>query len=581
MVPSRRTRTPGDRTKLLVVCAGVFVVLIVVRLFSLQILQHGFYQALAEGQHSLYEQLFPTRGKIFATERVSPQLFPLATNEPLQLVYANPSRITDDPAIMAERLSSILEVDRETLRERLSKIGDVYEPLKHAVRESEVKQIRELGYAGIEFSDELVRLYPEGRIGSHVLGFLGFDGDQRKGQYGIEGAFEEALAGEVGHLAAERDAAGRWIATGSRSIEPARDGDDIVLTIDRAIQHEVCTKLDAAVEKHGADSGSVVVLDPKTGAVLAMCGHPNFDPNEYAKTEDPTAFANPAIFAQYEPGSIMKPMTMAAALDQGKVTPSTTYTDEGSVRIGKFTIKNSDGKAHGVQTMTQVLEQSLNTGAIFAMRQVGPKPLEAYLQKFGFGKKTGIELQGEAAGDVSALRDGKEIFAATASYGQGITVTPLQLTAAYGAIANRGVLMKPYIVKEILHPDGTKTVIQPTKIRDVITPQTATTLAAMLVNVIRHGHGQRAGVEGYYIAGKTGTAQVPKDDGPGYQENVTIGSFGGFGPVDDPVFVMVVRIDHPRDVQFAESSAAPLFGEIADFILRYFEIPPRAIDEAE
>lgn len=567
--------------KLLVVLAGVFLALIVVRLFSLQILQHGFYQALAEGQHSLYEQLFPTRGRIFATERGSTQLFPLATNEPLKLVYANPSRITDDPAIMAERLEPILGVDRETLRERLSKTNDRYEPLKHAVREAEVKKIRELGYAGIEFSDELVRLYPEGRAGSQVLGFLGFEGDQRKGQYGIEGAFDQELAGEVGHLAAERDAAGRWIATGSRSIEPAKDGDDIVLTIDRAIQHEACTKLDQAVQKHGADGGSVVVLDPTTGAVLAMCGSPDFDPNEYAKTEDPSAFLNPAIFAQYEPGSIMKPTTMAAALDLGKVTPSTTYTDEGSVTIGKYTIKNSDAKAHGVQTMTQVLEQSLNTGAIFAMRQVGPRAFESYLQKFGFGKKTGIELQGEAAGDVSALKDGKEIYAATGSYGQGLTVTPLQLTAAFGAIANRGVLMKPHIVKEIRHPDGTKTETQPTEVRNVISPQTATTLSAMLVNVVRNGHGKRAGVVGYYIAGKTGTAQVPKQDGPGYEPNITIGSFGGFGPVEDPAFVMVVRIDRPRDVQFAESSAAPLFGEIAEFILQYFDLPPKAVDASE
>ncbi|MBI4426364.1 MAG: penicillin-binding protein 2 [Candidatus Kerfeldbacteria bacterium] len=577
---SRRRSTPIDRTQVMTVVAGVFTALLVIRLFSLQVLQHGFYQALAEGQHSLYEQLFPTRGKIYATER-NGEKFPLATNEPLTLVFANPSRIKDDPEEVAQNLTSLLDLDRAVIYDRITKTNDQYEPLRHAVRKPAVEQIKALGYAGIEFAEELVRFYPEGETAAHVVGFLGYEGDDRKGQYGIEGVFDETLAGRTGQLQADRDAAGRWIAVGARQFLPARDGDDVVLTIDRTIQHTACTKLAEAVTKHGADSGSVVVLDPKTGAILAMCGWPSFDPNDYAAVDDPSAYVNPVIFQQYEPGSVMKGMTMAAALDAGAVTPNTAYTDEGFVKIGSFTIRNSDGKTHGRQTMTQVLEQSLNTGAIFAMRQIGPRTFESYLKKFGFGEKSGVKLPGESAGDVSTLRAGKEIFAATAAYGQGITVTPLQLAAAYGALANRGTLMKPYIVREVIQPSGTTTIAQPTTVRQVVSAQTATTLSAMLVNVVKKGHGQRAGVPGYFIAGKTGTAQVPKEDGPGYQDNVTIGSFAGYGPVDDPKFVMVVRIDRPRDVQFAESSAAPLFGEIADFILRYYDVPPTAPLDSE
>ncbi|MBI4090377.1 MAG: penicillin-binding protein 2 [Candidatus Kerfeldbacteria bacterium] len=575
MVSRRRSRTPLDRTQVLTVVAGVFVAALAIRLFSLQVLQHGFYTALAEGQHSLYQQLFPTRGKIFAVEK-SGQRFPLATNEPLTLVYANPSKLTDDPEEIAQNIAPMLDLDRAVVYERLAKSNDQYEPLKHAVRKPVVERLKALGYVGIEFVEELVRFYPEAETAAHVVGFLGYDGDQRAGQNGVEGAFDEALAGRVGQLQADRDAAGRWIAVGAREFLPARDGDDVVLTIDRTIQHTACTKLAEAVTKHGADGGSVVVLEPSTGAVLAMCGAPSFDPNNYADVDDPSVYANPTIFKQYEPGSVMKGMTMAAAIDQGAVAPSSTYTDEGFVKIGTFTIRNSDGKTHGQKTMTQVLEESLNTGAIYAMRQIGPRTFESYLKKFGFGAQTDVELQGESAGDLSTLRAGKEIFAATASYGQGITVTPLQLAAAYGALANRGVLMKPYIVRELIHPDGTSTVTQPSEIRPVVSPATATTVSAMLVNVVKNGHGQRAGVPGYFIAGKTGTAQVPKADGPGYQENVTIGTFAGYGPVDDPKFVMVVRIDRPRDVQFAESSAAPLFGEIADFILHYYDIPPTA-----
>lgn len=575
MVSRRRPRAPLDRTQVLIVVAGLFVVVLVVRLFSLQVLQHGFYTALAQGQHSLYEQLFPTRGKIFATDRTG-QRFPLATNEPLTLVYANPSRINDDPEEIAQNIAPILDFDRAVIYERITKPNDQYEPLKHAVRKPVVERLKALQYAGIEFAEELVRFYPETEMAAHVVGFLGYEGDTRTGQYGIEGAYNEALAGRTGQLQADRDAAGRWIAVGARDFVPARDGDDVVLTIDRTIQHTACTKLAEAVTKHGAAGGSVIVLEPSTGAVLASCGWPSFDPNNYAEVDDPSVYPNPAIFKQYEPGSVMKGMTMAAAVDQGAVTPSSTYTDEGFVKIGSFTIRNSDGKTHGLQTMTKVLEESLNTGAIFAMEQIGPRTFESYLKKFGFGAQTDVELQGESAGDLSTLRAGKEIFAATASYGQGITVTPLQLAAAFGALANRGALMKPFVVREQIHPDGTSTVTQPSVVRQVVRPATATTISAMLVNVVKKGHGQRAGVPGYFIAGKTGTAQIPKEDEPGYQENVTIGTFAGYGPVDDPKFVMVVRIDRPRDVQFAESSAAPLFGEIADFILRYYDIPPTA-----
>lgn len=576
----RRTRTVGfERTRPLTILTLTFAGLIVARLFTLQVLQHGFYKALAEGQHSLYEQLFPERGKILLSDLRTGQRYPLATNEPRTLVYADPSKVTDDPEAVARTLSPLLNVDEQVLRERLSKPNDHYEPLAHAVRQVTVDRIRELKLAGIAFADELIRSYPEGTTGSHLAGFLGYVGDQRRGQYGIEGAFEKELAGKAGQLWAERDAVGRWIAVGSRKLEPARDGDDVVLTVDRVIEHQACTALDAAVQRHGADGGSIVVLEPSTGAVLALCGSPDFDPNDYAAAKDASVYLNPVTYRSYEPGSVMKPFTMAAALEEGKVTPNTTYTDTGSVTIGSYTIRNSDGKAHGVQTMTQVLEQSLNTGAIFAMRQVGPRTFAAYLDRFGFGRQTGIELQNESAGDLSALRDGKEIFAATASYGQGITVTPLQLAAAFGAIANRGQLMQPYVVAEVRHPDGTVTTTRPTPVRRVISPSTATTLSAMLVNVVRNGHGQRAGVDGYFVAGKTGTAQIPRPDGPGYEEHVTIGTFGGFAPVEDPKFVMVVRLDRPRDVQFAESSAAPVFGDLAAFILQRLEVPPSTATE--
>jgi len=563
-----------DRLSILTIVIFIFASLIVIRLGDIQVLQHTFYGALAEGQHSLSEKLLPKRGEIYVRDQFMPdKLYPLAANKDYSLVYVVPTMVKDPEAI-ARALAPVLEMDEKEILPRLTKQDDLYEPIKHQVTDEKVEEIKKLNLAGIEFQVEDLRFYPEKNIGSHILGFYGYKDDQRVGQYGLEGYWEAQLAGQQGYLQAEKDAMGRWISIGTQMIKEAQDGNSLILTIDHTIQYEACKSLNEEVQKHGADGGSLIIMNPKTGAITAMCGSPDFDPNEYNKVEDINTFINPATFYIYEPGSVFKAITMAAALDLGKVSPDTTYTDEGSVQIGKYTIKNSDGKAHGVNTMTQVLEQSLNTGAIFAARQIGPENFEKYVKKFGFGVKSGIELNSEAQGDISTLASHKEIYMATSSFGQGISVTLLQLVDAFGAIANGGKLMKPYIVDEILKPNGFKVKTEPKLIREVISPKTAITLSAMLVNVVRNGHGQRAGVPGYFVAGKTGTAQVPKEDGVGYDPNHTIGSFCGFAPVADPKFVMCVKMDKPKDVQWAESSAAPLFGAMAKFMLNYYQVPP-------
>lgn len=570
----RRTSFFEDRLSVLRAVFLAFAGLIVVRLFWLQIIQHETYAAQAEGQHRIEAELLPRRGDILVRDRFSGnKLFPWATNRRYHLLYAIPKDIPE-PLAVARALDPYVDLDEAQLLKRLDRPGDVYEPVAHGLTDERMGVVEALNLPGVHFQDEDLRYYPEKQLGSHVLGFVGFVKDQRKGQYGIEEYFEDELSGQRGRVKGERDATGRTIATGDRQLKRPIDGSDVLLTIDRTLQYEACSKLDAWVLQHGANHGTLVILDPKSGAVLALCGAPDFDPNAYADQTDITVYANPAVFSTYEPGSVFKPFTMAAALDLGRVTPETTYEDTGEVKIGSFTIRNSDLKAHGVQSMTQVLEQSLNTGAIFAAQQVGNDPFQDYVKAFGFGTKTEVTLPGEQPGDISLLRKGKDIYTATASYGQGITVTPLQLAAAYAAIANQGKLMKPYIVESIIRPDGSTVSTAPTMVRQVISPKTASTLSAMLVNVVRKGHGQRAGVPGYFVAGKTGTAQIPYKDKRGYEPGVTIGTFAGFAPVSDPKFVMVVRIDRPKDVQFAESSAAPLFGQMAQFLLNYYEVPP-------
>ncbi|MBI3115420.1 MAG: penicillin-binding protein 2 [Candidatus Kerfeldbacteria bacterium] len=570
----RRPPFPPDRISVLIGFFAVFAVVVVLRLVQLQVFQHGHYEALAIDQHQIAGELLPTRGEIYVRDRFSGgTLFPLATNRTYHLLYAVPKDV-ENPQVTARSLAPLLDADEATIFDRLNKPGDIYEPLQHGMTDEQQSAVEALGLKGIAFQDEELRYYPEGTIGSHVLGFVGYVGDERKGRYGIEEEFDAALAGKPGSVITERDAAGREIPIADRVLERPEHGADIVLTIDRTIQYEACGKLDAWVKTHGAASGSLIILDPKTGAVLASCGAPDFDPNHYGDVADINTFANPVVFAAYEPGSVFKPITMAAALDLGRVTPQTTYEDTGAVEIGKFTIKNSDLKSYGVQTMAAVLEKSLNTGAIFAGREVGDQAFLEYVKAFGFGLQTDVELPGEHAGNLSTIELQREIYTATASYGQGITVTPIQLAAAYGAIANGGKLMKPYLVESLIPAGGERLDTQPTVVRQVISPRTASTLSAMLVNVVENGHGWRAGVPGYFVGGKTGTAQIPAKDKRGYEPDAAIGSFAGFAPASNPKFVMVVRVDRPKDVQFAENSAAPLFGQIAEFLLHYLEVPP-------
>lgn len=560
------------RSSLLTVFLLILYFVAAFRLFSMQVVDGAENRKLAENQHSVYRKLSPSRGKIEIVDSNTLETFPLATNIQKYLVYAVPPDVAN-PKLTAEILATALDLPALEILEKISKVDRKYVPLKKELTETEQDKIKELKLSGIYLDSEDARFYPEKNLLSQTLGFYGYKGDQKVGLYGLERYFEKELAGKSGELREENDPTGAWIYGSTRELVPALDGTNLVLTIDKTIQFKAESVLEESVIRHGADGGSVIVLNPKTGAVLALANYPDFDPNLYNKVEDPKLFSNPALTANFEPGSTFKAITMAASLDAGKITPETTYTDTGSLVIDKYTIKNSDGKAHGVQTMTQALGESLNTGAIFAKDQIGNPEFLKYLKKFGFGSPTGIELP-EMKGNIDNLRTNILVNYATASFGQGISVTPIQMVQAYSALANGGKMMKPFIVQTKIKPDGYSETTKPQVVAEVISAKAANMVTAMLVDVVENGHGKRAGVPGYYIAGKTGTAQVPRKDGkPGYEENNNIGSFIGYGPVDDPKFLMMVKIDHPRDVKYAESTAAPTFGELAQFILSYLHIP--------
>ncbi|HEX5430222.1 MAG TPA: penicillin-binding protein 2 [Patescibacteria group bacterium] len=542
----------------------LFVGLLGFRLFHLQITEHALYLAQAAGQYGKFNVIPAKRGEIyFSNAKSGGQPMLAATNVNQNLVFANASQMTaDDEELAAMELAPILGLNAADVLTDIKVGNQKYLPLKHNLTDDQSKQIQKLNLTGIHLTPESVRLYPQANLASQVLGFLGYKGDDRVGQYGVEGGFQTDLAGHDG------------VASDAGTETGPVDGNDIYLTIDPSIQFKAQQVLDSTVQTHGADSGSVIVVNPKTGAIMAMANYPDFDPNNYSQVDSVSQYNNDVIYSDYEPGSVFKAITLAAGINEGKITPQSTYNDTGSVQVDDRVIKNSNPAPLGTQTMTQVLDESLNTGAVYVQQLLGQDTFRQYVEKFGFGKTTGIDLPGESAGNLSQLNNAGNIFYATASFGQGISVTSMQLIQAYTAFANGGQMVKPYVVDKIVHPDGSVIQKEPQPAGQVISAKTAATVSAMLVDVVENGHGKQAGVPGYYIGGKTGTAQVAYTDRAGYDPSRNIGTFIGFGPVDNPVFLMLVRINDPKDVKFAESTAAPAFGDIASFILNYLQIPP-------
>jgi cell division protein FtsI/penicillin-binding protein 2 len=546
--------------------------LIFFRLYFLQIINYSTFRALADNQHNIFKKLIPERGEIFLKDKDG--FFPVALNRDAKMAYAVPLEI-DDPQKTSLAIAEILNLNQEELLAKFSKENDLYEALKHRLNDEEVEKIKNLNQKGIHLADEIYRYYPSGELASQVVGFVGWEQEGLAGKYGVEASFEKRLSGEEGDIFQNRDSTGNWITVGERKITEAKNGESLVLTLDHIVQYETEKILKSAVDQFKAESGSVIVMESLTGRILSLANYPTFNLNEYSQVDSMDLYRNPAVSDAYECGSVFKPITMASALDSNRLTPETTYVDSGTVQEAGYSIKNSDLKSYGRQTMTEVLEKSLNTGAIFAQKSLGNKNFLEYLKRFGFGEKTGIGLVGDGQGNISNLKNLKsniEFF--TASFGQGITVTPLQLISAYNALANGGVLLKPQIVERVIYPDGSSEEIPPQEVRRVISQKAALQISGMLRSVVVKGHGKRGDVPGYLVAGKTGTAQVASMEKKGYAEGQHIGSFAGFAPMNNPRFTILVRINNPQMVEWAESSAAPVFGELMKFLLDYYNIEP-------
>ncbi|MBP9728237.1 MAG: penicillin-binding protein 2 [Candidatus Moranbacteria bacterium] len=555
---------------LLLTFAGLIVI---ARLFFLQVTSHDRWVALAENQHNISSELSADRGEVYIHDGEVDR-YPIAVNREYQMVYVVPRDVTEKDAVAVE-LSRILGMDAGEIKDKLDRPDDPFEVVKKRLSEEEVSRIKELSFAGVLLLPEKYRYYPAGELAAQVIGFASLGEKGGAGGYGIEASLDAQLRGQTGMISQEKDASGRWLSLSDRSVTHAENGDSVTLTLDRVIQYETEKILKDSVERFEADRATAIVMDPKTGNILAMASSPQFDPNNYSKEEDYSIFLNGAVSSAYEPGSIMKPITMAIGIEEGKVAPTTEYTDTGAILEAGYTIRNAEDKVYGRSNMFTVLDESINTGVIYVEKLVGNAVFGEYLKRFGFGERTGITLPAELPGTLKNLQNPRgTINFFTASFGQGITATPIQMITAYATLANGGRLLKPNIIDTVIHADGTEKKNAPVEVRRVVSEETSRLMGTMLRSVVVNGHGKRADVPGYLVGGKTGTAQVAKSGSKGYEEGLSIGSFVGYAPLDDPQFVVLVKLDNPKKVEWAESSAAPTFGQIMKFLLEYAKIKP-------
>jgi cell division protein FtsI/penicillin-binding protein 2 len=557
------TANPSSRWRIVALMAvlSASALLLIAQLFRWQVLEHQAFLAIAEQEHQSEVTIRPRRGVIYDRNE-----FLLATDAFQYAVSASPPMISD-PQATADRLFPLLEMSREDTLIALTSDAS-WVPLSRGVPQPLGDRILEWDITGIEVATHPKRVYPGGTLAAHLLGFVN---DNDNGFYGIEGYYDAMLSGAPGLHRGERDPFGSSIPIGPGQFIPARDGISLALTTDRTAQYIVERELADAIVRYQAESGTVVVVDPKTGGIVAMASWPAYDPNHFAKANQ-QHFPDPAVSEQYEPGSVFKIITLAAGLDSGAITPETTIYDGGAIEVGGRTIYNWDRNSYGTVDMTTVLGKSLNVGAAQVAVMLGKDRFYTYVRRFGFGRITEVDLDSEGPGTlkIPGDPDWHESDLGTNSFGQGIAVTPLQMAMAVAAVANDGLLMKPHAVQQIIEGDRVLSV-QPTVVRRVILAQAAQTLTQIMVTAVNQ-ETELAQVPGYRVAGKTGTAQIPIPGG--YHPTFTVASFAGYLPADDPALVILVVIHKPQTSPWGGQVAAPVFARIAQQLVILFDIPP-------
>lgn len=557
----------------LIMVAGVLVL----RLFFLQIVDTSDLEAKNLSQVQVNRKLQSPRGTIYDRHES-----PLAMSVFTKSLYADPQMLKKNPEDIAELVAPYVSISKEAIVENLKEdtafvwLDRMMEPDKSKAVE---KIIEDEKLEGLNFVEESKRYYPNGNLAAQVLGFVG---TEDKGLDGLEMVLDDELKGGLTKEVVATDRKGNAI-FGSVLAQYLPDkGKSVTLTIDATVQFIAERALEQAMVDIKPAHASVIVMDPKTGEILAMANRPTYDPNHYDKGKEQD-FKNIAVTNLYEPGSTFKPIIASAALASGKWTVDTVYNDTGSIMASGHVMQNWNGEGYGKVRLLEILKFSINTGMARLGLTTGPEILSEYVHKYGFGQPTGIELPGEGEGLLFNPEEMADIDTASMSIGQGIAVTPLQMVRAFGAIANGGILMKPHIVKAYNNPDGTVASETQTESQGQAIPENvASTIVDILEKEVSEGGGNKAMVEGYHFGGKTGTAQKLNTEYGGYLDGRYIASFIGFGPVEDPKFVVLVAIDDPSNGSiYGGQIAAPVFKDIMSQLVRYYQISPSVKEEVK
>ena len=563
---------PPFRIRLLSFFILCFALVLISRLYFLQIVEGKSYGERADRQYISPEEGLFERGSIFFTTKDG-SVVAAATERNGFLFFINP-KILENVEGVYQKLSAIITFEHDSFLAKASKKEDTYEEIAHRLGEKQADAINALKITGVSLAKEKWRFYPGEKLASTVIGLVAYKEDSFGGRYGLEKYYDDVLArdGKVTYTNFFAD-----IFSGVKKVlfKTSELQGDLVLTIEPTVQDFLETKLAEVHKKWGGSPTGGIIMDPKTGEILAMAVNPDFNPNSFSEEENVSVFNNPLIQSSYEMGSIIKPITMAAGLDAGAIVPETTYEDLGFLVLNGSRIANFDGKGRGIVSMQEVLNQSLNTGAAYVALKMGKEKFPDYMEEFGLGEETGIDLPGEVQGHIENLKSNREIEQATASFGQGTAMSPIITIRALSALSNGGILPSPHVVKRINYDIGISKDMSYNPGKQVIKPETSETITRMLVEVVDKAllNGTLK-MKNYSVAAKTGTAQIAKEGGGGYYDDRYLHSFFGYLPAYNPSFIIFLYTVNPIGVRYASETLSHPFNDISKFLINYYEIPP-------